>query len=702
MANFTYDIDLKLDEKGFLRAVNRATGETQDLDDALNDVTKSSKEMGNTGNKAGLALAAGMGVALGATALLVKGIKELTVASIKSAAEFETARVRLETFTGSASSARAEMQRLTQFAANTPFQLPGILDTQIQLLAFGGETLATAENLQLVGDAAAAVGQPINEIGNWFGRAYSAIQEGKPLGEVFNRLRELGLSVPGVSDQITELQKVGASSTEVWKVFAEQFEKTEGSMVRMSNTFDGKVSTMIDNWNLLLGRIGDSGPLAVAKTGIDEILKSLEFLNDSGDVTTQIGFEIANGMIIATEATLNLVVAMLEITKPLIAIMNINDRIDLFKRDAMLEVLKVFARINLVVAKIISAFSDFINDVPGHLDSLVTDAEKRVDAFTTAQQINSAIQEKSEQDQLAFYSRVNSLLAGTVALKDTLIPRLEKENELIREKNRLEGSDIPPHEKKLKEIEPLTFLRDGSLTGEINNLNEATKSLSEQGLLLMNERMAETELAMAGLDQLSGDLQSSMADSFMGIIDGSLSAQDAIKNMYKSMLNSFARFLSERLTKMLIGDKLEDFLAKKRIARNNIESASNTGKASTGFFAAHAGIKFVGLAIALAFIARMMSELQKSKQQGRAVTAFATGGIINPVPGGQLILAGEAGSREVIAPETDFVDFANQLTDGSSDSNSAKINVYGNIYGEDDFTNMTKRSIRALDLAASR
>ncbi len=295
MADLTYAIRLELDERGYLRAVDAATGETRQLDDAVLKLQSDSKKTGKAGAegfRAFRASAAKVLAVLAAVAIALSVVRSgasLVGTTINEAAKFETATSQLQTFVGSLDGAKAKIHELQIFAARTPFELPGILEATRKLLAFGGQALAQEKNLRRVGDAASAIGQPLEEIAFWFGRAYSAIKAGAPIGEVVMRLRELGIANEDTVRQVEKLRKAGASSSEVWELFASQFDRFAGSMSRQSATFEGRVSTLRDTWQQFLrtvggGSDGESGPLNVAKTAVIKLTEAVEKLEEvAGD-----------------------------------------------------------------------------------------------------------------------------------------------------------------------------------------------------------------------------------------------------------------------------------------------------------------------------------------------------------------------------------------------------------------------------------
>ena len=123
-----------------------------------------------------------------AIAGIAKAGYEFAKSGIRFNAEVETSTLRFGRFFENAKQAEDHVKSLTAFAASTPFQLAGITEASQHLFTFGGHALATDENLRLVGDAAAAVNMPIQDVGMWVGRMYSSLEAGRPIGEAAMRL----------------------------------------------------------------------------------------------------------------------------------------------------------------------------------------------------------------------------------------------------------------------------------------------------------------------------------------------------------------------------------------------------------------------------------------------------------------------------------------------------------------------------------
>jgi tape measure domain-containing protein len=87
-------------------------------------------------------------------------------ASIKMAADMETAQVALTTLMGSVSAATKQMAQLKQFAASTPFQFTELLSATRRMMAFGFQAKETIPVLRNLGNASFALGQGAEGVNN--------------------------------------------------------------------------------------------------------------------------------------------------------------------------------------------------------------------------------------------------------------------------------------------------------------------------------------------------------------------------------------------------------------------------------------------------------------------------------------------------------------------------------------------------------
>lgn len=216
----------------------------------LSGVTAGLRRVGD--RLAGLAT---KGFKIAATAGAAVGGAFLTM-GVRAAVAAEQAEVAFEVMLGSAERAKALLGELTAFAAATPFRFPEIRKGAQALLAFGSEAEEIIPTLTTLGDIAAGVGQPIDELAVIFGKAKIA---GRLMAEDVNQLVERGIPV------ITEFAKIlNVSAEDVKKLVSEgavtfpileqAFQnmtrdggRFAGLMERMSRTTGGLFSTMQDD-----------------------------------------------------------------------------------------------------------------------------------------------------------------------------------------------------------------------------------------------------------------------------------------------------------------------------------------------------------------------------------------------------------------------------------------------------------------------
>ena len=248
---------------------------------ALDKISRSAERSGGilkTALGTGLGFLASSAIQSGARAIS-SGISSIAGTVVDMNSTLETSTLQFETLTGSAEKAQEIVAGLFEFAKATPFETGPIIEASKMMQTFGGESLNTMDNLKLIGDAAAASGAGINDLGFWTGRLYSNLQAGKPFGEAAARLQELAVLSPQARAEMEELQKSGASADEIFTAFQEDLERFGGAMEKQAGTWEGLTSTFSDTTAILMADA--FGPLfELAKEGLgglNEVLGSDEF-----------------------------------------------------------------------------------------------------------------------------------------------------------------------------------------------------------------------------------------------------------------------------------------------------------------------------------------------------------------------------------------------------------------------------------------
>ena len=145
------------------------------------------------------------GLAAGATVAVLDAVTDSLGRLVDATAQFVSSTIEVggaarlaenafTTILGSADEAQSTLQDLNNFAATTPFDLPGIRQAGQQLLAFGFTTDELIPTLDAIGNVAAGVNQPFGEIAEIFGRARV---QGRLFAEDINQLTGRGIPIIG-------------------------------------------------------------------------------------------------------------------------------------------------------------------------------------------------------------------------------------------------------------------------------------------------------------------------------------------------------------------------------------------------------------------------------------------------------------------------------------------------------------------------
>lgn len=146
----------KIDDSGMKKMASSADGakkHVKSLGDALSKVSAMSEKLGKAVQGLG-------GLSTGAFAKdIVNGLLGAGAASIKAAAQMRQYEIAFQTMLKSADEGTQMLRDLQKFAAETPFDVPGVVSAGQQLMAFGFKAKEVIPMLTSLGDAAAGLGQ---------------------------------------------------------------------------------------------------------------------------------------------------------------------------------------------------------------------------------------------------------------------------------------------------------------------------------------------------------------------------------------------------------------------------------------------------------------------------------------------------------------------------------------------------------------
>lgn len=146
----------KIDDSGMKKMASSADGTTKRVKSLADELSKASAMAGKLGKAV-----QGLGsLATGAFAKdIVNGLLGAGAASIKAAAQMRQYEIAFQTMLKSADEGTQMLRDLQKFAAETPFDVPGVVSAGQQLMAFGFKAKEVIPMLTSLGDAAAGLGQ---------------------------------------------------------------------------------------------------------------------------------------------------------------------------------------------------------------------------------------------------------------------------------------------------------------------------------------------------------------------------------------------------------------------------------------------------------------------------------------------------------------------------------------------------------------
>jgi tape measure domain-containing protein len=247
------------------------------------------------------AMAGVAGLALGGAALAATvfgSVKEGFTKAIGQAAQMEQIEISFEVLTGGPDQARALLGELRDLAANTPLKFDDIAGAGRQLLAFKESAETLPATLTKIGDISSAIGAPIGEIAELYGKARI---QGTLFAEDINQLTGRGIDVIsefaaqlGVgTDQVKKLASEGKIT---FPMLEQAFSSltSEGGMFfqmmqRQSQTVAGLWSTLTDAVTTAYTRFG--APVNDALRPL--LVQAVELAGSLGDYADQLGQKVA-------------------------------------------------------------------------------------------------------------------------------------------------------------------------------------------------------------------------------------------------------------------------------------------------------------------------------------------------------------------------------------------------------------------------
>lgn len=323
--------------------INSNKNTINNLESELGSLDKTSKKTSNSLSKIGSSIKTGMvsGLKIASSAVIATAtaFASLIGYGAKFNAEIEQYQTSFEVMTGSAEEATKLVADLKQMGAETPFELSDLAETTQLLMNYGFEAEEAKDRLKMLGDISQGSAEKMNRIAMAYGQMSSAgkvqLEDIKQMIEAgFNPLQEIsestGESMASLYDRISNgtlsIDEITASMERSTSVGGKYFQ----SMEKQSQTVNGQISTLQDNFKSLAGTLagGFSDSLATEiLPGINNALQDLNTAFEEGGISgfsAKLGEELANAITAVSEKTPEFVDAGIQIIDSLVQGLNDN------------------------------------------------------------------------------------------------------------------------------------------------------------------------------------------------------------------------------------------------------------------------------------------------------------------------------------------------------------------------------------------
>lgn len=279
---------------------------------SVEEYKKAAQAMQQTGQQV---QAAGMAMSAAITLPLVA----LGVASLKAAGNFEQAQIAFTSMLGSGEKATKLLKDLQTFAAKTPFEFTGLLESTRRLTAFGFAADKVIPMLTDIGDAVSALGgstdmlnRVVIALGQMQAKGKASAQEMMQLAEAGIPAWQMLADAIGTSTaKAMKLSEKGAISAKVAieAVLRGMRERFGGMMEEQSKSLVGMWSNLIDLLNQTLTKIG-MALMPAAKNLLNTFMPLLGKIQESAEGFSNLSPRVQSTVVVLT--------ALLAILPPII------------------------------------------------------------------------------------------------------------------------------------------------------------------------------------------------------------------------------------------------------------------------------------------------------------------------------------------------------------------------------------------------
>ena len=247
-------------------------------------------------------------IGIAATALASFGVGSKL---LNEARNFDVFMAQLKTATGGIENARAEFERLANFAATTPFNLGQSIDGFVKLKNLGLDP--SIESMTSFGNTASAMGKSLSQM-------IEAVADAST--NEFERLKEFGIKAKQETDRVIftfqGVETAVAKNSEAIQKYLRDIGDVNfsGAMEDRANSLDGALSNLADTWDALFRAISNQGVGQAVEGGVRGATDAIQYLIDNMDaLESSFKFLFASGAAYAAFLSKDLVVATIASAK---------------------------------------------------------------------------------------------------------------------------------------------------------------------------------------------------------------------------------------------------------------------------------------------------------------------------------------------------------------------------------------------------
>jgi len=282
--------------------------------------------------------------------------------------------------------------------------------------------------------------------------------------------------------------------------------------------------------------------------------------------------------------------------------------------------------------------------------------------------------ERFQDHQLALIDIERNMIASKAQLGEiSAAEEIDRLEELENDKFNIQRQSLV-RRLALEKLEPAERAKimadiakvEDQRTASKMDFGQQRKGLRQQGSPMagikayVNQGKAELQNWKNTAMQAMQGVENAFSRGIEGILSGQMSLGEGLKSIWQGIVSTIIQQLAQLAAKWIVTS-----IAAQMFEDTTAETAENVAvaqqeAAAASLWAAYAAIPFAGPALAAGFIAMMNASLLANAGAAKGIVAHAQGGIIDRPT---LALMGELpGSREIVAPESTFKDWAGNLT----------------------------------------